>query len=154
MIPQNIDIYMEPGVADLYEGSGVPVYAKEGDSGCDVRCKEEFRIYPGETEIVKTGVYVNIGVPGLEIQVRPRSGNSYKTKLRVANAPGTIDSRYTDEIGVIIDNIGPDPISFAKGERIAQLVLCPVYMMQFNRVPSREMLGTGREGGFGSTGTK
>lgn len=154
MISYPIDIYVEPEVKSLYGDDGHPTYAKDGDSGCDVRCKEAFKIYPGETRIIKTGVYVNIGQTGLEIQVRPRSGMSAKTKLRVANAPGTIDSKYTDEIGVIMDNTGDEPLSFDKGERIAQLVLCPVFKMNFKVVSDRETLGKGREGGFGSTGTK
>lgn len=134
----------------------LPFYAKEGDSGVDVCCREAFAVYPGEVKIIKTGLFVRIPHAGLEIQARPRSGMSAKTKLRIANSPGTIDSDYTGEIGIIFDNIGEEPVKFNMGERIAQLVLCPVYKIKWDPVASKEDLGqTNRgENGFGSTGTK
>ncbi len=134
----------------------LPVYAKQGDSGMDVRCREEFIVYPGETKIVKTGLYFAIPQPGLEIQVRPRSGMSSKTKMRISNSPGTVDSNYTGELGIIFDNIGDEPFKAEAGERVAQIVLCPVYGMNLLPVPSKEELGkTVRgEAGFGSTGHK
>ena len=82
----------------------IPAYARVGDAGMDVRAAEDVLIAPGETKVVPTGICVEIP-KGYEIQVRPRSGISLKTKLRVANAPGTIDSGYRGEIGVIVDNI-------------------------------------------------
>lgn len=144
-----VKLYREDGV-------DVPFYAKDGDSGMDVRCKEDINIFPGETQILKTGLFVRIPFPGLEIQARPRSGLSAKTKLRIANSPGTIDSGYTGEIGIIMDNQGDAPVRFPKGERIAQLVLCPVYKMVFKLVDSKDDLGetTRGENGYGSTGTK
>jgi dUTP pyrophosphatase len=134
----------------------LPSYAKDGDSGMDIRAKEDFSVYPSETKMIETGISVRLPFPGLEIQVRPRSGMSLKTKLRVSNSPGTVDSNYTGPVNVIMDNIGDEPIKFKKGERIAQIVLCPVYKINWVPVDSKEELGeTNRgESGFGSTGTK
>ena len=130
----------------------VPVYAKQGDSGKDVRAKQDYIIRPGETAIVGTGLY--LGIPEYaEIQVRPRSGLSSKTKLRVANSPGTVDSNYREELGVIVDNIGEDEIRIKAGDRIAQIVLVPVLQFDWSMVDTKEDLGTtDRTGGFGSTG--
>lgn len=133
----------------------LPVYAKYGDSGMDVRCVHGFTINPGETRIIDTGISVSIPYPGLELQARPRSGTSYKTKLRISNSPGTIDQGFTGTIGIIMDNIGNVPECFSAGERIAQLVLCPVYKIKWNPVESRVELGQSDRGvaGYGSTGT-
>jgi dUTP pyrophosphatase len=86
------------------ENVNEPYYAHPTDAGVDVCAAEDVIIAPGETKIVRTGIKVAIP-EGYELQVRPRSGMSAKTKLRVANTPGTIDSGYRGEIGVIIDNI-------------------------------------------------
>ena len=84
----------------------IPAYAKPGDAGMDIYALEDFEVAPGERKIIKTGL--KVAIPrGYELQVRPRSGTSVKTALRVANTPGTIDSGYRDEIGVIIENIEP-----------------------------------------------
>ena len=83
----------------------IPVYAKEGDAGMDVCAAIGADIYPGQTIIIPTGLKLAIPT-GYEIQVRPRSGLSYKTFLRIANSPGTIDSGYRDELGIIISNTG------------------------------------------------
>ena len=82
----------------------MPIYAHETDAGLDIYSTEDINIRPGETILIKTGLKVAIPV-GYELQVRPKSGISLKTKLRVANTPGTIDSGYRDEIGIIIENI-------------------------------------------------
>lgn len=87
-----------------------PCYAKPGDAGMDVYSTEDILIPPGETRLIPTGISLEIP-EGYEIQVRPRSGISLKTKLRVANAPGTIDSGYRGEIKVIVDNISRDYIT-------------------------------------------
>lgn len=135
---------------------GLPVYAKPGDSGMDVRANIDIEVRAGDTVLVPTGIHV--GLPeGYEIQVRPRSGLSLKTKLRVANTPGTVDQSYTGEICIIIDNTHYDvPSYITKGERIAQLVLMEVPKIEWAPVPSVEELGTTERGagGFGSTGTQ
>lgn len=84
----------------------IPTYANATDAGMDVYALEDVTIHPGETKLIKTGLKVAIPV-GYEIQVRPKSGRALKTKMRIANSPGTIDSGYRDEIGIIIDNIEP-----------------------------------------------
>lgn len=134
-------------------GNPVPEYAKTGDAGMDIRASETVCVYPGETKVIKTGLYVAIPT-GYELQVRPRSGMSAKTNIRVANAPGTIDSNYRGEIGVIVDNIGNDEYYINQGDRIAQLVLSRVPTIRWQAVENVEALGeTNRgAGGFGSTG--
>ena len=82
----------------------IPTYANVGDAGLDIYALEDVIIKPGETKLIKTGLKVAIP-KGYELQVRPKSGRALKTKLRVANTPGTIDSGYRDEIGVIVENI-------------------------------------------------
>lgn len=149
----------------------IPAYAKTGDAGMDVYAVEDVTINPGETVIVPTGIKCALPL-GYEFEVRPRSGLSVKTPLRVANAPGTIDSGYRDEIGVIITNIEPKikDIGFAeggtpavlygqsytitKGMRFAQLVLKEVPTCAFYEVSKVAEIGFNRDGGFGSSGTK
>ncbi len=130
-----------------------PEYAQDGDAGMDIRASEPVCVYPGETKIIKTGLYVAIP-KGYEIQVRPRSGMSARTNIRVSNSPGTIDSNYRGEIGVIVDNIGNDEYYINVGDRIAQLVLNKVPSIRWYPVENVEALGeTNRgAGGFGSTG--
>lgn len=142
-------------VFNSFPEQDLPQYAKPGDSGVDVRSTKNMTISPNTTAIIPTGLYVNIP-DGFEIQVRPRSGTSYKTKLRVSNAPGTIDSGYRGEIGVIVDNIGDNPIEISVGERVAQLVLVPVYKIVWNQVNTEADLGTSERGsgGYGHSGNK
>ena len=151
----------------------IPTYANATDAGMDVYALEDITIHPGETVLVKTGLKVAIPV-GYEIQVRPKSGRALKTKMRVANSPGTIDSGYRDEIGVIIDNIEPfiksaemdedgrlynvqygSSYTIGKGEKFAQLVLCEVPKAAFYEVKNVCAIeNDGRMGGFGSSGLK
>lgn len=85
------------------EGTVLPSYANVGDAGMDIRAAEDVLIAPGETKVVPTGL--KIAIPnGYEVQVRPRSGLSLKTPLRISNSPGTIDSGYRNEVGIIIEN--------------------------------------------------
>lgn len=155
-----------------HEDAKMPQYAKLGDAGMDVYAVEDTEILPGETKIVKTGLKCALPL-GYEFEVRPRSGLSLKTPLRVANSPGTIDSGYRDEIGVIITNIEPkikdiefDPetgkvtsyeygqsYTITKGMRFAQLVLKEVPTCSFYEVTDVKSIGIDRESGFGGTGT-
>ena len=158
----------------LMEGAKMPDYARIGDAGLDVYSTETVEIGPGETKLIHTGV--KVAIPrGYELQVRPKSGISLKTKLRVANTPGTIDSGYRDEICVIIENL-EHPIqdidydfddtgrpiiksilhgksyTIEAGQKIAQLVLNEVVVANFNEVTNiSEAEGEDRGGGFGST---
>ena len=154
----------------------MPQYANLSDSGLDVFALEEYTINPGETKLIPTGVKVAIPI-GYELQVRPKSGRALKTKLRVANTPGTIDAGYRDEICVIVENIEPpfkdieyhfddngkiiiDSIlhgssyTIGEGEKFAQLVLMEVPKASFYNVENVGELGENRGGGFGSTGLK
>lgn len=135
---------------------GLPVYAHMFDSGMDVCANLPVEgssiIVPADgTVIVPTGLFVAVP-PGYEFQVRPRSGMSYKTGLRIANSIGTIDAPYRGEIGVIIWNTGPD-FRIDDGKEIAQLVLAPVYVCKWVSVTSKDQLPeTSRgTGGYGST---
>ncbi|PFC97703.1 dUTP diphosphatase [Bacillus cereus] len=134
----------------------LPKYAKPGDSGFDLVAAEDTIIWPGETKVVQTGLAFEIP-PGYELQVRPRSGMTRNTKLRVVL--GTVDSGYRGEVGVLVDN-NERPISLnmkahviEKGTRIAQGVIAPVVTAHFVEVDelSKSDRGTG---GFGSTGVK
>ena len=148
----------------------IPEYANPGDAGMDIYAAEECIIKPGETHLVPTGLKVAIPY-GYEIQVRPRSGISARTKLRVTNSPGTIDSGYRDEIRIIVSNMsdpafadkertlekgngGDGTYKISIGDRIAQMVLSRVPMIEFEETGSVESIGENRGGGFGSTGHK
>ena len=133
--------------------NNLPFYATEGSAGMDVYSNEELELEPLSTIIVKTGLFVKIP-EGYEIQVRPRSGLSAKSKLRIANSPGTIDSDYLGEIGIIIDNISDTYYHLIKkGERIAQLVLKKVEQIEWEEVEEFSEITERNVGGFGSSGT-
>lgn len=134
----------------------LPRYAKPGDSGFDLVAAEDTVIWPGETKVVPTGLAFEIP-PGYELQVRPRSGMTRNTKLRVVL--GTVDSGYRGEVGVLVDNT-ERPISLnmqahviEKGTRIAQGVIAPVITAHFEEVDELSDSERGK-GGFGSTGVK
>lgn len=134
------------------EKAKLPTYAHEDDAGFDIYLPEDFILEPGETKIAPTGLKMSIPT-GYELQIRPRSGNSIKTKMRVANAPGTIDCGYADEIGIICDNIGTERIEFKTGDRIAQAVLAIPPKGLFIQVENiNKVIGSNRAGGFGSSG--
>ena len=128
----------------------LPAYETPQSAGMDVKCTEQIVLNPGERVLAKTGLYVEIPA-GFEIQVRPRSGLALKQGVTVLNTPGTIDSDYRGEIGVILINHSSTVVEFAKGERIAQLVLARVERIQWELTDS--LSGTKRgQHGFGSTG--
>ena len=138
----------------LLHDFGLPQYASGGAAGMDVRANAPVCLQPKETKLIQTGLYVAIP-HGYEIQVRPRSGVSLRTKLRIANAPGTIDSDYRGEVCIIAENTHSTlEMHICVGERIAQLVLCKVPQITWKIVNSKGELGeTARgSGGFGSSG--
>jgi len=128
----------------------LPAYETPQSAGMDVKCTEQIVLNPGERVLAKTGLYVEIPA-GFEIQVRPRSGLALKHGVTVLNTPGTIDSDYRGEIGVILINHSSTVVEFAKGERIAQLVLSRVERIQWELTDSLSGTKRGRHG-FGSTG--
>ena len=129
-----------------------PTYATAGAAGMDVRTLNDIEIRPMERLLVPTGIRMAVPV-GYEIQVRPRSGLALKHGIALVNSPGTIDSDFRGEIGVILINFGETVVKLLKGERIAQLVLAEVARADIEVVDSLEMTERG-QGGFGSTGTQ
>lgn len=143
---------MRVDVKKLNQKATIPSYKHEGDSGVDVHAciDESVVIGPGKTKLIPTGVA--FAIPnGFEIQVRSRSGLSLKNGVVVLNSPGTVDAGFRDQIGVIMHNVSDSDFTVNHGDRIAQLVLCPVVRMVLNEV---EELPTSQRGtnGFGSTG--
>ena len=137
-------------IKKLHEEAVVPKYATKGSAGFDFHALEDVEIYGNQTLLIKTGISVEIP-EGFEIQVRPRSGLSLKTKLRIVNSPGTIDSDFRGEICIIMENTNTLFVEkIKKGDRIAQGVLCPVFQAKF---VEEELEDTERSSGaFGSTG--
>lgn len=166
MSDNNVEIYLEI----CREGAVIPAYARPGDAGMDVCSAVDMLIHPGETIVIPTGL--KLAIPeGYEIQVRPRSGISLKTPLRLANTPGTIDSGYRDELGIIMTNTSEaaqcstvdifyadeksnrkGTYQIRQGDRIAQIVLQRVPQIRFSVVDSVKGIGTDRGGGYGSSG--
>lgn len=136
------------------EGMETPAYATAGSAGCDLRAAIEasLLILPGGRVRVPTGLAIAIP-EGYEGQVRMRSGLAHDKGLAVLNAPGTIDSDYRGEIQVIIANLGSEPVTLERGERIAQLVFAPVARAELKKVADLPKTHRG-DGGFGSTGSQ
>ena len=137
-------------IKKTHQDAVVPKYQTEGASGFDMHSVQEYKVYAGQVLLVDTGVAFDIP-KGYELQVRPRSGLSFKTPLRVANSPGTVDSDFRDSVKVIIENRSDnEDYTIKKGERIAQGIICPVIQATFEEA---ELSNTARgTGGFGSTG--
>ena len=137
----------------------LPSYATTGSAGIDLVANingiDRQIIYPGKWALVHTGLFVTIP-EGYELQVRPRSGLALKKGISVLNTPGTIDSDYRGEVGVIIINHSDEAIAFANGDKIAQAVLKQVDQIEWESVSRFEQLPTTNrgEGGFGSTDKK
>lgn len=136
----------------IREGAQIPAYAHDTDAGADVYAPEDFVIPPHSF-----GVKVPVGFKmamnsGWEMQVRPRSGMSMKTQLRIANTPGTIDADYRDEVAILFDNFSNEPYYIKTGDRIAQFVISPVYRFKGLVTESVANIGNNRGGGFGSSG--
>lgn len=167
--------YIQIPFVKCHPNAKMPEYAHAGDSGMDVYALDDYIIHPGETKLIPTGI--KMAVPnGYEIQIRPKSGRALKTKMRVANTPGTIDASYRGELCVIIDNIEPpikditydfddngrpiitsilhgSDMTIGKGEKFAQLVLMEVPKAVLFQVENLDDTERG-EGGFGSTNLK
>jgi len=133
---------------------GLPAYESAGAAGADIRAnlhnKASRLIAPMQRALIPTGL--RLAVPdGFEAQIRPRSGLALNHGITLPNAPGTIDSDYRGELGVILVNLGEQTFEVTHGMRIAQMVIAPVLQAVFQRV---EMLGdtTRSSSGFGSTG--
>jgi dUTP pyrophosphatase len=114
--------------------------------------EEPLTLAPGQRRVVPTGLALAIPV-GFEVQVRPRSGLALKHGVTVPNAPGTIDSDYRGELGVLLANFGAEPFVVRRGDRVAQLVVARVAHAQVVLVESLDSTTRG-EGGFGHTGVE
>lgn len=132
------------------EDNQIPVYITEGSAGADLMANESGVIKSGEVKLVKTGIFIEIPV-GYEAQVRPRSGLALKYGVTVLNAPGTIDSDYRGEVGVVLINHSKNDFFYNKGDRIAQMVFSEVVRAKFKK--SENISETDRgTGGFGHSG--
>jgi len=139
-------------IKKLSKDIDIPKYETVGASGIDLTANinEELLISSGEKHLISTGISVAIPY-GYEIQIRPRSGLAVKNGITVLNAPGTIDADYRGEIKVILINLSKKNFKVSKGQRIAQMVLCPVIKAEFEEVDELPATERGK-GGFGSTG--
>lgn len=130
----------------------LPDYETAGAAGMDIRAAldENVTLRPGEIRMIPTGLAVSIP-PGYEGQVRPRSGLALKHGIGMVNAPGTIDSDYRGEIGLILINWGKRPFVINRGDRIAQMLISRVYRADIVEVDDLDATQRG-EGGFGHSG--
>ena len=136
------------------EGLPLPAYETRGSAGMDLRAAvpdgAPLVIRPGAREMVPTGLC--IAVPqGFEAQVRPRSGLAARQGVTCLNTPGTVDSDYRGEVKVILINLGEEDAVIRRGDRIAQMVICPVVQADWLQVETLDQTARG-SGGFGSTG--
>lgn len=139
-------------IQKLHPNAKLPTYAHYGDQGADVYAIEDITI-PAHSwgTLIHTGLAAVIPA-GWAIAVRPRSGMSLKTGMRIANSPGTIDELYRNEIGVIVDNISDEDVVIHAGDRIAQFILEKNYHGNFTEIPDISLYSTDRGAGFGSSG--
>jgi len=132
----------------------LPVYKTSGTSGMDLMAyvNNKINIKPGKTAMIPTDIALAIP-KNYEIQIRPRSGLAAKKSITVLNTPGTIDSDYRGEIKIILINLGKKPFVVRSGDRIAQMILCPIAKGKLKEI--KILPKTLRDkGGFGSTGKK
>ena len=131
----------------------LPCYMTEHASGADLcaAVEQSMVIGPGARVLVPTGLAVSIP-PGYEAQIRPRSGLALKHGVTLLNSPGTIDADYRGEIRLIVMNHGDEPFTVARGDRLAQMVICRSFQAAFKEVDALDET-TRNGGGFGHTGT-
>jgi len=139
-------------VKKFYKNIKLPTYKTSGSSGMDLVAyiKNKITINPGKTAMIPTGIAVAIP-KNYEIQIRPRSGLAAKKGISVLNTPGTVDADYRGEIKIILINLSKKLFVVKSGDRIAQMILCPIVkgkLKEVNKLP-RTIRG---KGGFGSTG--
>ena len=136
----------------LLDEGFLPEYQTGEAAGADVKANitEDVIISPGERILIPTGLRLHIPA-GYEAEVRPRSGLAFKQGITILNSPGTIDADYRGELKILIINLGSEPFSITRGQRIAQLVFKPVVQADFLVVDSIANSERGA-GGFGSTG--
>lgn len=130
----------------------LPDYESEGSSGMDIRAavKEPVTLMPGDIRLIPTGLAVSVP-PGYEAQIRPRSGLALSYGIGMVNSPGTIDSDYRGEIGIVMINWGSDSFLIKRGDRIAQMIISRVYRADLEEMDDLDATLRGK-GGFGHTG--
>ena len=138
----------------LSKNISLPKYETSNSSGMDLAANIEnsIDIKPKETVIIPTGISLSIP-KNFEVQIRPRSGLAAKNQISVLNTPGTIDADFRGELKVILINLGNKTFTVNDGERIAQMVLCPIAKAELKEVDNLDLTDRGA-GGFGSTGVK
>lgn len=138
--------------ARLNPESTIPRYSSEGAAGMDLCTTIPFQLKPGERKLVPTGL--RLAIPGgFEGQIRPRSGLALKHGISMVNSPGTIDSDYRGEIGLILINLGTETFEAEIGDRVGQIVFAPIARAEIIVVNELEDSIRGEQG-FGSTGLK
>lgn len=144
-----------PEKEHFYDQSLLPIYSHPGDAGFDFRANLDHReiLKPGKRILIPTGVRVSLP-QGYELQVRPRSGLALKYGISIVNTPGTVDSGFEGEIGVILINFGEEDFIINPGDRIAQGVISEFVTANFIPVPKIERNSIRGEGGYGSSGVK
>ena len=130
----------------------LPCYESEGSSGMDIRASvtAPVRLDPGEIRLIPTGLAVSVP-HGYEAQIRPRSGLALKHGIGMVNSPGTIDSDYRGEIGIIVINWGRKSFTIRRGDRVAQMIITRVCQADIMEVALLDSTERG-EGGFGHSG--
>lgn len=159
---------------EISKDAKLPTYAHVTDAGADIYVTEDITIHPGETKLIPTGVKVAVPV-GYTLLVYPKSGIGLKTKMRLSNSVGVIDTEYRGEVGIILDNIEPpiknityefdeathrpiitsiehgSDMHVTKGQKIAQLILAEVPKIAFYEIENIEAIEGNRQGGYGSS---
>lgn len=145
--PESVDVLIK----QLDDGIPIPAYAHPGDAGADLHTTVDAVLAPGERALLPTGVALALPA-GYAAFVHPRSGLAARFGVSLVNAPGTVDAGYRGEIMVSVINLdSATPVTFARGDRIAQLVIQRVAQARFHLV--QQLPGSARaERGFGSTG--
>jgi len=143
-----LNVQILPGASDL----GLPAYATEGSAGLDLKAAliAPLVLEPGDRAMVPTGLIIAIPA-GFEGCLRPRSGLAAKHGLTLTNSPGTIDSDYRGEVKILLINLGREPVTLNRGDRIAQLLIQPVARVSIRSVETLDDTRRGA-GGFGHTG--
>ena len=143
---------LEIKIKKLCDDAIIPNYSHKGDAGVDIYSIKDYLLQPFARVLVSTGI--SIAIPqSYEAQIRPKSGLALKKGISIVNTPGTIDSGYMGEIGVIAINLGNEDVKIGKGEKIAQMVFNKIEEACFKEVEDLDDTSRG-EGGFGSTGLK
>ena len=151
---KNEHVIVNVEVLEHGKGLDLPFYATAGSSGMDLQAAlpedAPVTLQPLERKLIPLGFKTSFPA-GYEIQIRPRSGNALKKGLTVLNSPGTIDSDYRGEHGVLLVNLSNTPVTISRKDKIAQAVLCKVETAKIEQVFSLDETVRG-SGGFGSTG--